>query len=81
MPLNIGGNIINSEIVKKYPTTKISKAGLILHLDAFTPESYPGIGTVWYDLSGNANNFNIVAQNIWILMVHMVWQKIVQIFH
>jgi hypothetical protein len=61
MPLNIGGNTINSEIVKRYPTTKISKAGLILHLDAFTPESYPGTGTVWYDLSGNLNNFNIVA--------------------
>jgi hypothetical protein len=55
MPLNISGNIINSEIVKRYPTTKISKAGLILHLDAFTPESYPGSGTAWYDLSGNNN--------------------------
>lgn len=61
MPLNIGGNIINSEIVKRYPNTKISTAGLVLHLDAYLPESYPGSGTVWYDLSGNANNFNIVA--------------------
>ena len=61
MPLNISGNIINSEIVKRYPTTKISKAGLILQLDASAPESYPGSGTVWYDLSGNSNHFNIVA--------------------
>ena len=61
MPLNISGNIINSEIVKRYPNTKISKAGLILNLDASSTESYPGSGTVWYDLSGNANNFNIVA--------------------
>jgi len=29
MPLNIGGNTINSEIVNKYPNTKISKAGLV----------------------------------------------------
>jgi hypothetical protein len=61
MPLNISGNIINSEIVKRYPNTKISKAGLILNLDASSTESYPGSGTVWYDLSGNSNHFNIVA--------------------
>jgi len=53
MPLNISGSVINSEIVKRYPTTKTSKAGLVFHLDASTPESYPGSGTGWYDLSGN----------------------------
>jgi hypothetical protein len=53
MPLNISGSVINSEIVKRYPTTKTSKAGLVFHLDASTPESYPGSGTAWYDLSGN----------------------------
>jgi hypothetical protein len=34
---------------------------LILHLDAGNTSSYPGSGTVWSDLSGNNNNFNIVA--------------------
>lgn len=33
----------------------------VVQLDATLPESYPGSGTVWYDLSGNANNFNINA--------------------
>jgi hypothetical protein len=56
MPLNINGNTINSEIVKRYPTTKTSKVGLVSHLDASTPESYPGSGTAWYDLSGNGYN-------------------------
>lgn len=34
---------------------------LILHLDAGNVSSYSGAGTVWSDLSGNNNNFNIVA--------------------
>lgn len=34
---------------------------LVLHLDATNLKSYPGSGTVWYDLSGNDNNFNINA--------------------
>lgn len=33
----------------------------VLHLDAADTSSYPGTGTVWYDMSGNNNNFNIVA--------------------
>jgi hypothetical protein len=60
MPLNISGSIINSEIVKRYPTTKISKAGLTLHLDVFTPESYPGSGTAWYDLTINGYNSTLI---------------------
>ena len=39
----------------------ISKSGLILVLDAMNKQSYPGVGTVWYDISGRNNNFNIVA--------------------
>ena len=34
---------------------------LELHLDAEDTDSYPGSGTVWYDLSGNDIDFNIVA--------------------
>ena len=39
-----------------FPTT-----GLVVHLDATDTNSYNGSGTVWTDLSGNGNNFNIVA--------------------
>ena len=35
--------------------------GLVVHLDATDTNSYNGSGTVWTDLSGNNNNFNIVA--------------------
>jgi hypothetical protein len=31
-------------------------SGLVLHLDAGNPASYPGSGTVWTDLSGYGNN-------------------------
>jgi hypothetical protein len=30
--------------------------GLVLYLDAGNPQSYPGSGTTWTDLSGNGNN-------------------------
>jgi hypothetical protein len=34
---------------------KIVTSGLVLCLDAANKLSYPGTGTSWYDLSGNAN--------------------------
>lgn len=34
----------------------IPTSGLALYLDASLASSYPGIGTTWYDLSGNGNN-------------------------
>lgn len=34
--------------------------GLVMFLDAGTPLSYPGSGTTWTDLSGNANNGTLV---------------------
>ena len=34
----------------------IVTAGLVLNLDAGNPNSYPGSGTTWTDLSGNGNN-------------------------
>lgn len=37
----------------------IVRDGLVLHLDAANPKSYPGTGTTWYDLSGNGNNFTL----------------------
>lgn len=39
----------------------IVRNGLILHLDAAEPASYPGTGTTWFDLSGNGNNGTINA--------------------
>jgi len=35
--------------------------GLVLHLDADNPKSYPGTGTIWYDLSKNGYNSSIVG--------------------
>lgn len=34
--------------------------GLVLHLDAGNPASYPGTGTTWTDLSGNNNNGTLI---------------------
>lgn len=34
-------------------------ANLLLDLDASNPVSYPGSGSVWYDLSGNNNDFSL----------------------
>jgi hypothetical protein len=39
---------------------RIVTDGLVLCLDAANRTSYPGSGTVWYDLSGNSNNGNLV---------------------
>lgn len=38
----------------------IVRDGLVLHLDAANPKSYPGSGTTWYDLSGNSNHFTLI---------------------
>lgn len=43
------------------PASTIVSTNLVLYLDAGNTSSYPGSGTVWYDISGNNNNFNIVA--------------------
>ena len=39
---------------------KIVKDGLVLHLDAANPRSYPGTGTAWSDLSTSLNNATLV---------------------
>ena len=53
MPFNIGGYIYNGEEAGTQYYKNIITRGLILHLDSSTPESYPGSGTTWSDLSGN----------------------------
>jgi hypothetical protein len=37
------------------------QSGLVLNLDTGVSTSYPGSGTAWTDLSGNANNATLVA--------------------
>lgn len=39
-----------------YAGPEIVNDGLVLHLDAANEQSYPGSGTVWFDLSGNGND-------------------------
>jgi hypothetical protein len=56
MGLNISGSAINSDDIKLLGTTNLIQRGLVLHLDAAITGSYPGIGTKWYDLSGNVYN-------------------------
>ena len=38
----------------------IVRDGLVLHLDAANPKSYPGSGTTWFDLSGQGSNGTIL---------------------
>lgn len=38
----------------------VVRDGLVLHLDAANPKSYPGSGTTWNDLSGLGNNGTLV---------------------
>jgi hypothetical protein len=38
---------------------QIVRDGLVLYLDAANIKSYPGSGTTWFDLSGNANNVTL----------------------
>lgn len=41
-----------------YPA--VTTLGLAFHVDASNPQSYPGSGTVWYDISGNNYNINLL---------------------
>jgi hypothetical protein len=36
--------------------TSVVRTGLVLHLDAANPKSYPGTGNTWFDISGNGLN-------------------------
>lgn len=48
-----------------YKTLNIVRDGLILFLDAADTFSYPGTGTIWYDLSGNNNHHDLVSAPTW----------------
>jgi hypothetical protein len=61
---------------------RIVRDGLILSLDAADPNSYPGSGNTWYDLSGKGyhhtiynspsytNDKRIVLPDYWYALVH-----------
>lgn len=55
MPFDIGGFIYNGDRIENDARAGIVTNGLVLHLDAGIPESYPLSGTTWYDLSGNSD--------------------------
>lgn len=67
MPLNVKNNVISSSDVTSTGVfkTKINRDGLILHLDAGDIDSYPGSGSVWYDLSGVGQNTTIYGSPSW----------------
>lgn len=45
----------------KFPSATLNVSDLVLWLDPAKNLSYPGTGSVWYDLSGNNNHFNILS--------------------
>lgn len=52
--LDLSGSIINYSVPT--PTGGIVTDSLFMELDASNPLSYPGIGMLWTDLTGNGNN-------------------------
>jgi hypothetical protein len=62
MPLYIKNNkVISSSSITSTGVfkQKINRDGLVLHLDAADIDSYSYPSNIWYDLSGNGNNFTI----------------------
>lgn len=57
MSLDLKGNIISSTDITSVGVfkTKVNNDGLVSYLDAGDLNSYPGSGTVWYDLNQNIN--------------------------
>lgn len=62
MPVVVKNHIISSNDITSGGVfkTEISRDRLICHLDAADIDSYPGSGTIWYDLSGNGLNGTLV---------------------
>jgi hypothetical protein len=56
MPLNISGNIINSNVVKVLNSKSILQRGLSFHFDASNIDSYPESGTIINDISATSTN-------------------------
>jgi hypothetical protein len=56
MPINLGGNTLNSLGTKLLNDTSIVTTGSVLYVDAGIATSYGGSGTTWTDLTTNSNN-------------------------
>ncbi len=52
-------SLSQSEILQNYYLGNMVTSSLIVSLDAGNVVSYPGSGNIWYDLSGNGNNFTL----------------------
>lgn len=61
MPFDIGGTILDSTHIYADGASGIVKDNLILHYDSSRPDSYPGSGSTWYDISGN--NYDATLYN------------------
>lgn len=65
MALVVKNNTISSNDITNIGVfkTKVNRDGLVLHLDSMDENSYPGSGTVWFDLSGFGHNANLINMN------------------
>jgi hypothetical protein len=61
MPLNINGNIINSQIANTLNTKSILTRGLFFHFDASNIDSYVGSGTIINDISSAFTNSDFIT--------------------
>ena len=71
MAIYVKNNQVNSNDITSTGVfkSKVNRDGLMLHLDAASIDSYPGSGTVWYDLSGNGYNATMsnISSSNWVL--------------
>jgi hypothetical protein len=52
--------------------------GLVLYLDASNTLSYPGSGSIWYDLSGNGNNVTLYNSPVYNASRHFIFNGTTQ---
>ena len=66
---NSGGEGGSGIVAVRYPINRpISNyvtENLMLYLDAQNPQSYPGSGTTWFDISGNGYNASLINSPTW----------------
>jgi len=67
MSINVLGNVVTADDLYSdgVYNRNIVRNGLYLYLDAGDEASYPGTGSVWYDLSGYENDATLSGSIIW----------------
>ena len=61
MSIDVGGNIVTTTTINNASfSNNIVTDNLIVYLDASNLSSYSGSGSVWTDLTGNANNGTLI---------------------